>query len=636
MYLALGLSYFQGDYICGMEYLSLEQVSKSYGEKVLFDKINMTISQGDKIALIARNGSGKSTLLRVIAGLESPEGEKARILLNKNIKTAFLDQDPYFEPAATVEEIIFDSDVPMLRALRDYNQALESGDADRIEKAMATMDDQKAWDAEAKGKEILFRLHLTDMDQSVGTMSGGQKKRLALARLILSEPDFIILDEPTNHLDIEMIEWLEKFLSSNQLTLLMVTHDRYFLERVCTQIIELDKGLLFPFKGNYSDYLEKKALRTQQDNVSLDKAKKLLLKELDWIRRQPKARGTKAKSRVGDFHKLNDKISSIKYEEVFEIEVDSARLGKKILEFTDVHKAFGDKVILEEFWYKFQKGERVGISGPNGTGKTTFVNLLVGNIRPDKGKRIQGETVQFGYYTQEGLNVESDKRVIDVIRDIAEYIPLKKGLKMSAAALLENFMFSREHQQVYVSQLSGGERKRLHLLTVLMGNPNFLILDEPTNDLDVLTLNVLESYLMQFKGCLVIISHDRYFMDKLVDHMFIFQGDGKVQDFLGNYSQWKTKSTQEKYSASSTKSATKEIVKEVEEKRKLSYHEKKEMQDIEAKIEKLNNRKLEIEQLFLDGIQDNAKINDLSKELGEIKTETDTIEMRWLELSELL
>jgi len=620
-----------------MEYLSLEEVSKSYGEKVLFDQINLTISQGDKIALIARNGSGKSTLLRVIAGVDQPEGERAKIHLSRHVKTAFLDQDPTFDAHQTVEEVLFDTNLPRMKAVKEYNDALASGNPTRLEQAMARMDDLKAWDAEARGKDILFRLNLRDLDQTVGTMSGGQKKRLALARIILGEPDFLILDEPTNHLDIEMIEWLEKYLSSAQLTIFMVTHDRYFLERVCTEIIELDKGNLFTYRGNYSDYLEKKAVRSHQDNTSLDKAKKLLLKELEWIRRQPKARGTKAKSRITDFHKLKDKVSSITYDEVFEIEVDSVRLGKKILEFSDVHKAFGDKVILREFWYKFKKGERVGISGPNGTGKTTFVKLLVGEIRPDRGKRIQGETVEFGYYTQDGLHLDSDRRVIDVIRDIAEYIPLKKGLKLSAAALLENFMFSREHQQVYVSQLSGGERKRLHLLTVLMSNPNFLILDEPTNDLDVLTLNVLESYLLQFQGCLVIISHDRYFMDKLVDHMFIFKGNGVVQDYNGTYSQWKAQAKSEKPRVDKIKELDTKVTLEPKDGvRKLSYLEKKEMQDIEKRIEQLNLRKTEIEALFESGIEDNEYITRLSVELGAARTEIDKIEMRWLELSEFL
>jgi len=416
----------------------------------------------------------------------------------------------------------------------------------------------------------------------------------------------------------------------------MVTHDRYFLERVCNSIIELDKGNLFPYSGNYSDYLEKKTLRAQQDNVSIDKAKKLLSKELEWIRRQPKARGTKAKSRITDYKKLKDEVSSITYDEVFQIEVDSARLGKKILELSDIHMSYGDKVIMKEWWYKWQKGERVGLAGPNGVGKTTFVNVIEGSVRPDRGKRILGETVQMGYYTQDGLKVEGDRRVIDVIRDIAEYIPLKKGLKLSAAALLERFMFDRKQQQVFISQLSGGEKKRLHLLTVLIKNPNFLILDEPTNDLDLLTLNVLEDYLKQFKGCLMIISHDRYFMDKLVDHMFIFKGDGLIQDYPGNYSQWKAQDELDRRNKQSAASPVKSKVEEPskEEKRKLSYLEKKEMQDIEKEIDKLSKRKKEIEDLFLSGLEDQSEIEQLSIELGEIRTRTDDIETRWLVLSE--
>jgi len=621
-----------------MEYLSLEQVSKSFGEKVLFDSINLTISKSDKIGLIARNGSGKSTLLKVIAGVEAPEGERSRVLLNRNVKTSYLDQDPQFDLEGTVGEAIYDVDIPVLKALKSYESAMTDGDPNRIESAIQLMDELKAWDAEAKAKEILYKLHLTDLNQVIGTMSGGQVKRLALARIILSEPDFLILDEPTNHLDIEMIEWLESYLSNQQLTILMVTHDRYFLERVCNSIIELDKGNLFPYSGNYSDYLEKKTLRAQQDNVSIDKAKKLLSKELEWIRRQPKARGTKAKSRITDYKKLKDEVSSITYDEVFQIEVDSARLGKKILELSDIHMSYGDKVIMKEWWYKWQKGERVGLAGPNGVGKTTFVNVIEGSVRPDRGKRILGETVQMGYYTQDGLKVEGDRRVIDVIRDIAEYIPLKKGLKLSAAALLERFMFDRKQQQVFISQLSGGEKKRLHLLTVLIKNPNFLILDEPTNDLDLLTLNVLEDYLKQFKGCLMIISHDRYFMDKLVDHMFIFKGDGLIQDYPGNYSQWKAQDELDRRNKQSAASPVKSKVEEPskEEKRKLSYLEKKEMQDIEKEIDKLSKRKKEIEDLFLSGLDDQSEIEKLSIELGSIKTRSDEIEMRWLELSEWL
>ena len=621
-----------------MEYLSLDQISKSYGEKVLFERIDLTISRSDKIAIIARNGSGKSTLLRIIGGLESPEGERAKVHLNKNITTAFLDQDPQMESQKTVREEFFDLNIPQFEAIKKYNQALISGKEDVISTAMTVMDDLKAWDMEARGKEILYRLQLRDLEQTVGTISGGQKKRLALAKIIMSQPDFLILDEPTNHLDIEMIEWLEQYLSTTNLTLLMVTHDRYFLERICNQIIELDRGKLYHYKGNYSDYLEKKALRSHQEQTAIAKSKKLYLKELSWINRQPKARGTKAKSRIYDFKKLEDEISSIKYEEVFEINVKPLRLGKKILEFYDISKAFGNKKIVQDFWYKFKKGERVGISGPNGSGKTTFVKMLLGLEKVDSGKRVQGETVHFGYYSQDGLAFDDERRVIDVIRDIAEYIPLEKGYKLTAAKLLENFMFPRDQQQVYVSQLSGGERKRLHLLAVLMSNPNFLILDEPTNDLDVLTLNVLEEYLMKFPGCLVIVSHDRFFMDKLVDHMFIFEENGRIKDFNGTYSEWKASAS--KSSGKNDKSSDGEKIEKTlttdHTIRKLSYLEKKELQQIEDQIEQMEQRKRDIQSIFEQGNIGSDDIVRLSKELGEIKHELDVKESRWLELSEYL
>ncbi len=621
-----------------MEYLKLENVSKSFGEKELFKDLSLTISKGERIAIIAKNGSGKTTLLKVIAGVEAPEGERSKVLLSKAIKTAFLPQEPEFDPMRSVIEVIRATDHPKINAIRQYEEALESGDEAKIQEALVKMDDMKAWDTEAQMKEILFRLKLDDMDQLVSTLSGGQRKRLALAKIILDEPDFLVLDEPTNHLDIEMIEWLEQYLQSSNLTLFMVTHDRYFLERVCNQIIELDKGRLFIYRGNYSAYLEKKALRSHTESVNIDKSKKLLQKELEWVRRQPKARGTKAKSRVDAYHKLDDHVSSIKYDQVFEIDIDAERLGKKIVEFYDASKSFGDKVLLKEFWYKFKKGERVGISGVNGSGKSTFIKLIVGDENLTSGKRVIGETVAFGHYQQDGIQLKEDKKVIEVIRDIAEYIPLKKGLKLSAAKLLETFMFSRDQQQVYVSQLSGGERKRLHLLSVLIKNPNFLILDEPTNDLDVLTLNVLEEYLMKFPGCLVIVSHDRFFMDKLVDHMFIFKGDGEIEDFNGTYSEWKAQ--QKPGSNSSGQSAvspTIETAKEevvAEPERKLSYKEKMEMQKIEKRLDEIQKRKKEIEQAFLDMNMDSSEIERLSKELGQLNNEADEIEMRWLELAE--
>ncbi len=622
-----------------MEYLRLEQVSKSYGEKILFKDLDFTISKGEKIALIAKNGSGKSTLLRIIASVEAPEGERARVILNRHIKAAFLDQDPSFEGHKTIEEIFYDVQDPRVKAIKRYEASLANGDPDEMSTALSLMDEHRAWDIEARAEEILSKLKLTPLDQIIDSLSGGQIKRLALAKLIFSEPEFIILDEPTNHLDVDMIEWLEKYLSGSQITLFMVTHDRYFLENICNEILELDGGTLFPYKGNYSEYLEKKAMRSLQENSAIDKVKKNFVKELEWVRRQPKARTTKAKSRVDGFEVLKEKVSSIQYDDPFEIEVDAARLGKKIVEFVDVSKSFGDKKILDGFWYKFNKGERIGINGPNGSGKTTFIKLLTEELRPDTGKIIIGDTVQFGHYTQAGIQLDEDKRVIDVIRDIAEYIPLAKGLKLSAGALLENFMFSRSQQQVYVSQLSGGERKRLHLLQVLVKNPNFLILDEPTNDLDILTLQVLEAYLEKFPGCLVIISHDRFFMDKLVQHMFIFNGDGQIDDYLGNYSQWRE--NRSKYPMSSDADSIKHAVypsktdrSEVAPIKRLSYLEKQEMNNIERKLENVEKRKAEIEKLFVDCHLPSQDINRLSQELATLKSEGDNLELRWLELSE--
>lgn len=620
-----------------MEYLTIENASKSYGEKVLFENISLTISKGEKIAIIAKNGSGKSTLLKIIAGLEAVEGERAKIRLSKSIKTSFLDQEPDFDKLSTVMDVLLNSDHPSISAIRNYEDAMSSKNEEAIQDAIAQMEDLKAWDTEAKIKEILYKLKLDDLDQLVGTLSGGQKKRLALAKIVIDEPDFLILDEPTNHIDIEMIEWLENYLQSSNLTLFMVTHDRYFLERVCNQIIELDKGKLWIYRGNYSEYLEKKAMRTHQDTMNYDKAKKLLAKELEWVRRQPKARGTKAKSRVDSFHKLDKHVSSISFDKVFEIDVDTVRLGKKIVEFYDASKSYGDKVLLKDFWYKFKKGERVGISGVNGSGKSTFIKLITGDERLTSGKRVIGETVAFGHYKQDGIQLMEDKRVIDVIRDYGDYIPLKKGLKLSASRLLETFMFPPEQQQVYVSQLSGGEKKRLHLLCVLMGNPNFLILDEPTNDLDVITLNVLEDYLSQFPGCLVIVSHDRFFMDKLVDHMFIFKGAGEIQDYNGTYSEWKAQSHnhQSKPKKIIEESLNKPVEAEESTKRKLSYTEKMEMQNIEKRLEQIAKRKKEIENSFLEKDLSSEQIQSLSKELGQLNNETDEIEIKWLELAEI-
>nr|HRO73830.1 ABC-F family ATP-binding cassette domain-containing protein [Saprospiraceae bacterium] len=498
-----------------MQYLLLENVSRSYGDKVLFNNVNLSISKGDKIALVAKNGSGKTTLLKVISGEEGSDGENANIVISKDIKTAMLRQEPVLDENATVLEACFDSENEAIIAVRDYERAVNSGDEQLMQKCMTRIEDLKAWDLEARIHEILDKLRLSNLEQKVGQMSGGQKKRLALAKILIEEPDFLILDEPTNHLDIDMIEWLETYLQHPGLTLFMVTHDRYFLERVCNEIIELDNGQIYVYRGNYSDYLEKREARKLNDAVNLEKTKKLFSKELEWMRRQPQARSTKAKSRIDDFYEIKEKASARLDNDEMKINIASSRLGSKILEAHAIVKKYDDKNIINSFSYKFKKGERIGLVGPNGAGKSTFLKILTQQIEPDGGKIVIGDTIVFGYYTQDGLIVNENKMVVDVIRDIAEYIPLEKGQKLSAESLLERFLFPRAQQRVLVSQLSGGEKRRLYLLTILMKNPNFLILDEPTNDLDILTLNVLEDYLMDFPGCLIIVTHDRYFLERV-------------------------------------------------------------------------------------------------------------------------
>jgi ATP-binding cassette subfamily F protein uup len=617
-----------------MQYLLLENVSKSYGEKVLFKELNLSISKGDKIALIAKNGSGKTTLLRVIAGDEAPEGENAKIHFAKGLKIAYLKQDPIINPNATALEAVFDSDNPAIKAIQAYEMAVLEKDEVKVQEQITIIEDLKAWDIEVRIKDVLSKLKVDNLDQTVGSMSGGQKKRVALAKILIDEPDFLILDEPTNHLDLEMIEWLEVFLQNSNLTLFMVTHDRYFLERVCNEIVELDRGDLFVYRGNYSDFLEKKAARMQNDAVNLDKTKKLFAKELQWIRRQPKARGTKAKSRVDAFDDINERAHTNLDEDELKINIKAARMGSKIVEAHAIQKAFGETKIVNSFSYKFKKGERVGIVGPNGAGKTTFLKLLTKDIRPDGGKVVIGDTIVFGYYTQAGMNLTEDKRVVDVIRDIAEYIPLEKGLKLTAESLLERFMFPRPQQQVYVSQLSGGEKRRLYLLTVLMENPNFLILDEPTNDLDIVTLNVLESYLMDFPGCLIIVSHDRYFMDKLVDHLFILEGNGEIKDYNGNYTEFRNKKKIEQRDQPSVALDEKKV--EQKEKQKASFEQRKAYNRVMKEIEKLEEKKAKITASFDNPELTPDQITDLSKKLAEVKDLVEEKEELWMELAEIV
>lgn len=620
-----------------MLYLSLENVTKTYGEKVLFKDLSLQINKGQKVALVAKNGSGKTTLLRVVAGREAPEGEAAKILLSRELRLGYLEQEPDFTPGQTILEAVLDSETPMVQAIRRYEYAmLFPDDEAQMQKAIHDMDDLKAWDFEARIREVLTKLEVSDLNQAVATLSGGQKKRLALAKLIIEEPDFIILDEPTNHLDLDMIEWLEEYLSQPNLTFLMVTHDRYFLERVCNQIVELDNGAIYKYAGNYSSFLEKKASRHETENAELEKNRKLLKKELDWVNRQPKARTTKAKSRVDAFENLQDKLSQKQESKEMQIDIKGQRLGKKILEAHNLQKNFDDKKIIEGFSYKFKKYERVGIIGPNGVGKTTFLKLLTKELRPDGGKVVLGENTVFGYYTQDGIQLKGDKRVLDVIQDIAEFIPLEKGQKLTAAQLLERFLFSRKQQQVYVSQLSGGERRRLFLLTVLMQNPNFLILDEPTNDLDIMTLNVLEEFLLDFPGCVIIVTHDRYFMDKLVDHLFIFEGNGQIRDFNGDYTDYREiQKEQEREQRRQERSEQQKGRQQQQKPGGLNEEERKELKRLEKQILLLEERKKSIEDQFNTTDLAPDKIMELSKALTAVKDELEAKEMRWMELAEM-
>tara|TARA_R110000751_G_scaffold95181_2_gene185975 strand:- start:309 stop:2189 length:1881 start_codon:yes stop_codon:yes gene_type:complete len=621
-----------------MNLLTVENISKSFGELSLFSNISFGINKDQKIALIAKNGSGKTSILNILSGKDA--SDSGQINSRKGIRISFLEQEPELDPKLTVEETIFASDNEVLKVIQNYEHALlDPEDADAYQKAFEAMERYDAWDFETQYKQILFKLKLEDLDVKVGLLSGGQKKRLALANALINRPDLLILDEPTNHLDLEMIEWLEQYFAKENMTLFMVTHDRYFLERVCNEIIELDNGQLYSYKGNYSYYLEKKEARIEQEAVEQHKSKILFKKELDWMRRQPKARTTKSKSRIDDFHTIKEKASQRRKEHEVQLEINMERMGSKIVELHKISKSFPNKPILDQFEYNFLKGERIGIIGKNGTGKSTFLNILSGTVQPDSGKVIIGETIKFGYYTQKGITIKEGQKVIDVIREFGDYIPLMKGKQISAQQLLERFLFDRKKQYDFVEKLSGGERKRLYLCTVLIQNPNFLILDEPTNDLDIVTLNVLESFLLDFPGCLLVVSHDRYFMDKIVDHLFVFRGNAEIEDFPGNYSDFRTyedsniqeiKASKEK--ANEVKN-TKNSWKEEETGKKPSFLEQKEYKQLEKEIKKLESQKVEIQNKFTDSTLSGDEISTLSIQLKEI---TDAIEEkteRWFELS---
>ncbi|MEP5253988.1 ABC-F family ATP-binding cassette domain-containing protein [Winogradskyella rapida] len=618
-----------------MNYLNVENISKSFGELVLFKDLSFSIHKDQKIAFVAKNGSGKTSILKILAGKDSPDA--GQIVIRKGLRLAFLDQEPDLDPELSLEETIFASDIPILKTIEAYEQALKTPeDADAYQKAFEAMDRNNAWEFETQYQQTLSQLKLDDLSVKVKTLSGGQKKRLALAQALLSKPDILILDEPTNHLDLEMIEWLEEYFAKTQQTLFMVTHDRYFLERVCNEIIELDHGELHTYKGNYSYYLEKKEARIENQATEVGKAKQLFKKELDWMRRQPKARTTKSKSRIDDFHEIKSKAHQRRNDHQVQLEINMERLGSKIIEFHKVSKSFKNKTILKDFEYTFKKGERIGIIGKNGTGKSTFLNLLTQTLEPDSGKVVTGETVKIGYYTQGGIQAKPNQKVIDVIKEFGDYIPLAKGRQISAQQLLERFLFDRKKQWDFVEKLSGGEQKRLYLCTVLIQNPNVLILDEPTNDLDIVTLNVLEDFLMDFPGVLLVVSHDRYFMDKIVDHMFVFRGQGVVDDFPGNYSDFRAyDSSQPKQVEVVEKTDNTKAIKK-NESNKLDYNEQKEHKNLESKIRSLELDKAALEAKFLNPDLSQDEITKLSQELQVIIDTIEEKEMRWFELSEKL
>ena len=633
-----------------MVYLQVENLTKSFGDRLLFENISFGIDQGQRVALIAQNGTGKTTLLNLLTGRESQDS--GTITYRRDIRVGCLTQDPDFQPGMTVSQACFASDNDVVKAIAHYENLIETHADDpvyseEIQIAMANMDRLNAWDYEVRIKQILGKLNIHNLEQPVEQLSGGQQKRLALANVLITEPDLILLDEPTNHLDLEMVEWLEDFLNHSKMTILMVTHDRYFLDNVCTDILEIDQHQLFHYKGNYSYYLEKRDARIANFNAETARAKNLYRTELDWMRRQPQARGHKSRSRIDAFYEIEQRAKQRIAEKQGSLGVKSAYLGSKIFEAQYISKAFGDYKILDNFYYNFSRYEKLGIVGKNGTGKSTFLKMLLGEVAPDSGRFDIGETVKFAYYSQSGIQFNDGMKVIDAVRQIAEEVDLGGGRKMTATQFLNHFLFPPEKQHDYIAKLSGGERRRLYLCTVLMRSPNFIILDEPTNDLDIATLNVLEDYLINFKGCVIVVSHDRFFMDKVVDHMLVFQGDCKIKDFPGNYTdyrQWKELKDEEERElaelekkSNQHKQATTQQPKNnnTEGKRKLSFNEKREYEQLTKDIESLEKEKAELETALASGTLSNDELVQKSQRFQEVTDLLDEKELRWLELDEL-
>lgn len=624
-----------------MNYLSVENLGKNYGERILFEGLTFGLSQGDKMALIANNGTGKSSLLKIIAG--SDIADEGTVTLRNGIKIGYLAQEPNFDQSLSIQELINTTHTDVMKLIHEYEESLEDQSENfneqtqkRLEEVSAQMDEANAWDYERQMKQILSKFNIQDLNQKVGDLSGGQQKRLSLAMLLLDNPELLLLDEPTNHLDMDMIEWLEKYLQQQKITLLMVTHDRYFLDRVCNHILELEDGNLYHHKGNYAYFLEKRAEREAAFDIEISKAGKLLKKELEWMRRSPKARTTKSKSRISNFYKIKEKAHSKKVKQELQLEVKMSRIGGKILELKKVYKSYGGLEILKGFDYTFKKGERIGIIGKNGVGKSTFLNIITQKETADSGKINTGETIVYGYFSQQGIQLKEDKRVIEVLKDIADVIVMADGKKISASQLLQHFMFTPDMQYTYVSKLSGGERRRLYLLTVLMKNPNFLILDEPTNDLDLLTLNKLEEFLLQFKGCLILVSHDRYFMDKLTDHLFVFKGNGLIEDHYCSYSEYRERQQFEEKEIKQAEKETVEKPKLKETKKKLSYKEKYEYEQLEKEIEQLEIEKKNLEAQLSSLNLDFESMNEITTKLGYVISQIDEKSFRWMELDELM